>query len=62
MNLFFELIILIITVFYAESIGKARIAIGINMSSKEVGSSSHIFYDDQNVVSNLIIARAVRGL
>ena len=42
MNLFYDLIILINAVFYAESIGKARIAIGINMSLKEVDTSSHI--------------------
>ena len=62
MNLFFDSIIFINAVFHAESISEARIAIGINLTSKEVGPSSHIFYYDQNAVSNLIIARAVRGL
>ena len=43
MNLCFDKIILINAVFYAESIGKARIAIGINLTSKGVDTSLHIF-------------------
>ena len=35
----FDLTILINAVFYAESIGEARIAIGIHISSKEVKTS-----------------------
>ena len=62
MNLFFELILLINAVFYAESIGQARISIGINLASKDVGPSWHIINYDRNAVSNLIIARAARGL
>ena len=43
MNLFFYLRILINAVFYAESIGEARIAIEINMISKEVSTSFAYF-------------------
>jgi len=39
MNLFFELIIFINVVFYAESIGEARIEIRIDLASKEPSTS-----------------------
>ena len=61
MNLFFELIILINVVFYAESIGKARTIIEINLTSKEVEPSWHIFINFL-LIGKLIIARAVRSL
>ena len=47
MSLFFDVTIFINAVFYTESIGEARISIGINLASKEVRPSWHIFYYDR---------------